>query len=88
MERTIAQRELRNDVAAVLREASQGTYFTITVRGAPVARLVPLDAPSGRQVDVDYATFLRIFDTPVDGQFLADIEAGEPYIDWSDEVDE
>ncbi len=39
--RTIPQRELRNDVSAVLREAQAGTCFTITVRGRPVARLVP-----------------------------------------------
>ena len=39
--RTIPQRELRNNVSAVLREAQAGTCFTITVRGRPVARLVP-----------------------------------------------
>jgi prevent-host-death family protein len=35
--RTIPQRELRNNVTAVLREAESGTVFTVTVRGRPVA---------------------------------------------------
>lgn len=43
--RTIPQRELRNNVSAVLREAQAGTCFTITVRGRPVARLVPFSPP-------------------------------------------
>jgi prevent-host-death family protein len=42
--RTIPQRELRNNVSAVLREAQAGTHFTITVRGRPVARLVPFSS--------------------------------------------
>ena len=39
--RTIPQRELRNNISAVLREAQAGTQFVITVRGRPVARLGP-----------------------------------------------
>jgi prevent-host-death family protein len=85
VDRTIAQRDLRNDVASILREAQAGTRFTITVHGKPVARLVPLDAPAERRVDVDWATFMRIFETPVDKDFGADIDAGEPYIDWDNE---
>ena len=85
MERTIAQRDLRNDVAAILREASAGTRFTITVRGTPVARLVPFEEAPARRVDVDWETFMRIFDTPVDLQFGADVDAGEPHIDWDNE---
>jgi prevent-host-death family protein len=38
----IAQRELRNEVSAVLRRAEQGERFTITVGGRPVAQLGPL----------------------------------------------
>jgi len=38
---TIPQRELRNHVGEILRDAEAGTEFTITVRGRPVARLGP-----------------------------------------------
>jgi prevent-host-death family protein len=38
---SIPQRELRNDSARILREVQSGHEFVITVRGAPVARLVP-----------------------------------------------
>ncbi len=50
--RTIPQRELRNDVARVLREAEAGTEFVVTVRGRPVARLGPpreADEPAVRR---------------------------------------
>ncbi len=40
--RTISQRELRNDNAAVIREVEQGVVFTVTRRGVPVACLGPL----------------------------------------------
>jgi prevent-host-death family protein len=38
---SIPQRELRNNSAKVLREVQEGREFVITVRGRPVARLVP-----------------------------------------------
>lgn len=41
----IPQRELRNDVAGVLRRVAQGQRFIVTVRGEPVAELVPLRRP-------------------------------------------
>ena len=41
MTRTIPQRELRNDVARVLREVAAGEELTVTVRGEPVAELRP-----------------------------------------------
>lgn len=51
--RTIPQRELRNNVSAVLREAEAGTWFTITVRGRPVARLGPLTELPPRAAQTD-----------------------------------
>ncbi len=39
---TIPQRELRNDVASILRRAEAGETFTVTVNGRPVAELRPL----------------------------------------------
>ena len=56
--RTIPQRELRNNIAEILREAETGTEFTITVRGRPVAKLGPAVENDQRRVDVP-ATALR-----------------------------
>jgi prevent-host-death family protein len=50
--RTIPQRELRNNVSAILREAEAGTHFVITVHGRPVARLVPFVASPDAHDDV------------------------------------
>ena len=88
--RTIPQRELRNDVAAILREAEAGTEFTVTVRGRPVAKVGPIEAPPERRRFVDRETLLRIFrDSPVDEGWAADLaemRAAEPPIDdpWND----
>jgi prevent-host-death family protein len=40
--KTISQRELRNDNAQVMRDLEDGEVFTVTRRGVPVARLIPL----------------------------------------------
>lgn len=45
--REIAQRELRNDSAAVLRAVEGGESITVTRRGVPVAALVPLRDAGG-----------------------------------------
>jgi prevent-host-death family protein len=72
--RTIPQRELRNNIADVLRRAEAGVEFTITVRGRPVARLGPPDHPHERRLDVDRDTFQAILAaTPVDDAFATDI---------------
>ena len=39
---SVAARELRNDTAGLLRRVEAGEEVTITVRGRPVARLVPV----------------------------------------------
>ena len=75
-----SQRELRNNIGAVLREAEAGATFTITVRGRPVATLGP--AHAGRRVDVDRETLRGILATPLDGEaVLADRERAEAPID-------
>jgi len=64
--RTVAQRELRNNYNALLREAEGGAEIIVTVQGRPVARLGPVDRRrrfatrdemtsilSGEHVDVD-----------------------------------
>lgn len=70
--RTIAQRELRNDIGRVLREAEAGTQFTVTVRGRPVARVMPLhDVPVPR-TDVPWDEALRRL-PPADPDWLRDL---------------
>jgi prevent-host-death family protein len=44
----VAARDLRNHTANVLSRAAAGEEITITVRGRPVAALVPLNRPVGR----------------------------------------
>lgn len=86
--RTIAQRDLRNDVAKVLREAETGTTFTITVRGRAVAQLGPLAHDSPPRVDVDRETIRAILAEPVDSDAWAvDLDAAEAPVDdpWRDE---
>jgi prevent-host-death family protein len=71
--KTIPQRELRNDVGAILREAEAGTEFTVTVRGRPVARVGPLEETPQPRRDVDRETLRRLLATPVDEQWAADL---------------
>lgn len=42
MERTITQRELRNDDAEIIRALEGGDSFIITRNGVPVGRLIPV----------------------------------------------
>jgi prevent-host-death family protein len=49
--RTISQRELRNDNAAIVRGVEEGESYTITRRGVPVARLVPLTSDTDLRCD-------------------------------------
>jgi prevent-host-death family protein len=74
-DRTIPQRELRNNVGAVLRDAEAGSTFTVTVRGKPVARVVPLEEGPRRFVDAE--TLREILRMPIDDQYAADIEGLE-----------
>jgi prevent-host-death family protein len=80
-DRTIAQRELRNNVAAVLRATEAGETFTVTVRGRPVARLVPLGDAARPRTDVDRETVRRILSLPVDDDFAAELDAAEAPLD-------
>lgn len=45
MSEIIAQRDLRNDVSAILRRVAAGESFTVTVRGEAVAELSPVRRP-------------------------------------------
>ncbi|MDP9384919.1 MAG: type II toxin-antitoxin system prevent-host-death family antitoxin [Actinomycetota bacterium] len=81
-DRVIAQRELRNDIGRVLRAAEAGESFTVTVRGRPVARLVPPHDAGIPRRDVDRATIEAILALPIDGDDLAaELAAAEAPID-------
>jgi prevent-host-death family protein len=73
---TIPQKELRNNVADVLRRAEAGEEFTITVAGRPVARL----GPAGKRRWVSGGSLRAVFETPAPqsmnedlGQFAGDL---------------
>jgi prevent-host-death family protein len=80
-DRTIPQRELRNNIGAVLRAAEAGETFTVTVRGRPVARLVPPGEPGRPRTDVDRATIARILAIPVDAGLASELDAAEAPVD-------
>lgn len=58
MVESIGVRELRNNVAAVLRRAAAGERITVTVDGVPVAQVGPLEAPGRPSLDDLVATGL------------------------------
>jgi len=77
MERTISQRELRNDSAAVLRAVQSGQSFVVTRNGVPVAELRPvpprrfaprvaIEDAAGRAPHIDAARFRADLDAWVD----------------------
>lgn len=77
MSRTITQRELRNDSAAVLREVQAGQTLIVTRNGVPVAELRPvpprrfvpravLSSAAKGAARVDFDTFRADFDAIVD----------------------
>jgi prevent-host-death family protein len=86
-DRTIPQRELRNNIAAVLRAAEAGETFTVTVRGRVVARVVPPGTAGHPRVDVDRETIRRILATPIDDALQGELDAVEAPLDdpWSGE---
>lgn len=77
MSRTITQRELRNDSAAVLREVEAGRTIVVTRNGTPVAELRPfrprrfvpratIAEAAAHAPRVDAARFRTELDTVVD----------------------
>jgi len=71
--RQIPQRELRNNVSGVLREVEAGESLRVTVRGRPVADIVPLPAGKDHFSPADVQRIVR--DAPLDRGFAADVEA-------------
>jgi prevent-host-death family protein len=79
--RTITQRELRNESAAILRDVQAGQSIIVTRNGTPVAELRPVSARrfvSGAAIAEAMQTMPRIDAV----RFRADLEAGvDPFID-------
>jgi len=69
---TIPQKELRNNVAEVLRRAEAGEELTVTVAGRPVASLGP---PRRRQW-VPEGDLEAVWRTPAPGAPLEPLPAG------------
>jgi prevent-host-death family protein len=84
-DRTIPQRELRNNIAAILRAAEAGETFTVTVRGRPVARVIPPGDLEQPRTDVDRETIRRILTLPLDDSLAEELDAAEAPVDdpWS-----
>jgi prevent-host-death family protein len=79
---TIPQKELRNNVAEILRRAEAGEKFTITVSGRPVAQL----GPARTRQWVDSATLQDLWEAPSDPTLMKDLESmGGDLVDpWSE----
>jgi prevent-host-death family protein len=67
---TIPQKELRNNIADVLRRAENGEEFTITVAGRPVAEL----GPTAKRRWVSGPALERVLATPAPRTLGADLE--------------
>lgn len=67
---TIPQKELRNNVAEVLRRAEAGEEFTITVSGRPVAQLTP----AAKRRWVSGPDLKEVFRTPAPETLAEDLE--------------
>jgi len=67
---TIPQKELRNNVADVLRRAEGGEEFIVTVAGRPVARL----GPAARRQWVGGAPLEQVWNTPAPESLADDLE--------------
>lgn len=78
---TIPQKELRNNVAEVLRRAESGEEITITVSGRPVAQLGPARSCQW----VARAQLADLWRAPADSTLEKDLEAlgGELTDPWA-----
>lgn len=77
---TVPQKELRNNIGAVLRRAEAGERIIVTVSGRPVAEL----GPTGRRRWVRGADLGAIWQTPAPGTLETDLSrfpagVGDPF---------
>lgn len=80
---TIAQRQLRNDNAEVMRRVEAGETFIVTRNGVPVAELRPLGAGRQRVVRRDRLDALAQRLEPLDqDRFRRDLdEVADPWFE-------
>lgn len=72
-DREIPQRELRNNVGGVLRDVAAGARIRVTVRGKPVAELVPV---RGRRTFVSRGDLEAMLGrASLDAGFAVDVDA-------------
>ncbi len=71
-EREIPQRELRNHISRILQEVASGHRLRITVRGRPVADLVPIT--EGRRFVPRPRVAKLLRDAPLDPGFSKDVD--------------
>jgi prevent-host-death family protein len=67
----IPQRELRNDIAKVLKRVARGQRLRITVRGRPVADLVPISEARPFVPRSEFGAIL--LEDPLDRRFQEDV---------------
>lgn len=67
---TIPQKELRNNVGAVLRRAEAGESITVTVSGRAVATL----GPAAQRRWVIGEALMQVWKTPAPRHLVADLE--------------
>lgn len=68
----IPQRELRNDISRILKEVAEGKSLRVTVKGRPVADLIPVS--EGRRF-VPRAEVERLLrEAPLDEAFKRDVD--------------
>jgi prevent-host-death family protein len=84
---TIPQRELRNDVSAVLRRVEAGEEFIVTVSGRPVAELRPV-LRKRRFVPTDELVAALTPPEPLAPEVLAALQAADREVEAMDEGDD
>jgi prevent-host-death family protein len=70
-EQEIPQRELRNDIANVLKRVARGQRLRVTVRGRPVADLVPVSEARRFVPRSEFGAIL--LEDPLDRGFQEDV---------------
>lgn len=77
--KTISQRELRNDNAAIMAGVEGGETYVVTRRGVPVAALGPVEAASDLRcakpagVRPDFSRLPRVSSSAATAEILADL---------------
>jgi prevent-host-death family protein len=74
MNRTITQRELRNDSGEIMRRLDSGDTFVVTRNGVPVGELTPLRRHRFVAADAAIAVFRNAPGVDA-GRFRADLDA-------------